>query len=248
MGVRPGAGRGSGNRAPEQVIRPVETLLVATRSPHKLAEIRRILSPLRGLDLLDPEEAGIGYDPEEDGLEPFDGFEKNACSKARYFARRSGLPTVADDSGLVVDALDGAPGVHSKRFALEPGLSGQSLDDANTQRLLKRLRGVPPKRRTARYVCIAALAVEGEDLLVVSGTAEGVILTRPRGRGGFGYDPVFLDSELGTSFAEISGLEKDRRSHRGKAFRQLARYLGRGSALGDPLGPGTTKEDEGDLC
>ncbi|MFQ5536690.1 MAG: RdgB/HAM1 family non-canonical purine NTP pyrophosphatase [Gemmatimonadota bacterium] len=202
-------------------------LLVATRSPHKIREIRRILAPLEEVEVVGPEEVGIPYDPAEEDLEPHATFEANAISKARYFHRRSGLPTVADDSGLEVDALDGAPGVRSKRFAPGEGLEGQARDDANNAYLIRQLASVPPEQRTARYVCVAALVDEGGAVHTLRGEAEGVIVDTPRGRGGFGYDPHFLDAETGKTFAELTAEEKNERSHRGEAFRALAALLRR---------------------
>ncbi len=200
-------------------------LLVATRSPHKLREIRRILADVPGLELVGPDDAGIAPDPVEETLEPFHTFEANAASKARYFQRLGGLPAVADDSGLAVDALDGAPGVRSKRFA--PGdAEGLERDLANNAHLLRVLDGTPDAARTARYVCCVALVPEtGADAVVFRGEAEGVILTEGRGEGGFGYDPLFFDPELGRTFAEIDAEAKNARSHRGKAFRALAQHL-----------------------
>ncbi|MEJ2204872.1 MAG: RdgB/HAM1 family non-canonical purine NTP pyrophosphatase [Gemmatimonadota bacterium] len=200
-------------------------LVVATRSRDKMVEIRRILSDVPGLRVRDLDEAGVPYEAIEEELEPFDTFEDNARSKAEYFHRKTGLPTVADDSGLVVDALDGAPGVYSKRFAPGEGLEGLARDRANNAYLLDRLRGREPGERTARYVCVAVLVGTGDEPLVVRGEAEGRILEAPRGEGGFGYDPLFFDPELDHSFAEISRDEKNARSHRGRAFRALARRL-----------------------
>lgn len=199
-------------------------LLLATRSAHKRAEIRRILSDLSDLRVLGLEEAGIPYDPEEESLEPYDTFEANARSKAAFFRRQSGLPTVADDSGLEVDALDGAPGVRSKRFS--PGdEEGEARDRANNRYLLERLEELEPAERTARYVCVAVLD-EGEGRVqTFRGEAPGLILDAPRGAGGFGYDPLFYDPELEQTFAQISAEEKNARSHRGKAFRALEEYL-----------------------
>jgi XTP/dITP diphosphohydrolase len=202
-------------------------LLAATRSHHKLLEIRELLSDVADLQVLDLNEAGVPFDPEEEHLEPHDTFEENALSKAAYFRARSGLPTVADDSGLVVPALGGEPGVRSKRFAPDVRAEGHELDAANNRHLLVRLAGRPAEERAARFVCVAAL-VDGErPPLVCRGEAPGVILEAERGSGGFGYDPLFLDPELGKSFAELSREEKNRRSHRGRAFRTLADQLRR---------------------
>ena len=200
-------------------------LVVATRSAHKMREIRRILADVPELRVLDLDEAGVIYDPVEEHLEPHDTFEANARSKAEYFHARTGKPTVADDSGLAVDALDGAPGVRSKRFAPDTGLDGQARDDANNRHLVSRLTGVPENRRTARYVCVAVMVAEGRSEVVARGQAEGRIVDTPRGDGGFGYDPHFFDPELGRTFAEISDAEKNARSHRGGAFRALAERL-----------------------
>lgn len=200
-------------------------LVVATRSRDKLVEIRRILAPVPGLRVLDLDEAGVAYDPAEEGLEPFDTFEANALSKAEYFHGRTRLPTVADDSGLAVDALNGAPGVWSKRFSPETGLAGVALDQANNRYLLERLEGVAEEERGARYLCVAVLVQDGATPVVCRGEAPGRILTRARGEGGFGYDPLFYDPELGQTFAEISREEKNARSHRGRAFQALAQRL-----------------------
>lgn len=199
-------------------------LLVATRSVHKMEEIREILAPVPDLEVLDLAQAGIAPEPAEDDLEPYDTFEANAASKARYYHQRSGLLTVADDSGLAVDALGGAPGVHSKRFA--PGdSSGYERDQANLAHLLDRLAGVPEARRTARYVCVAALHGPDGPGTTFRGTVEGRITEAPAGSGGFGYDPVFLVPELERTFAQATAAEKHARSHRGKAFRALATHL-----------------------
>lgn len=202
-------------------------LLVATRSAHKLREIRKILGPVPGVEVVGLEDVGIPWSPEEEDLEPHDTFRENAASKARYFHRRSGLPTVADDSGLEVDALDGRPGVRSKRFAPDRGLEGLERDRANNRHLIRLLDGVPPEERTARYVCVAALVQEGEGAPVryFRGEAPGKIVDEAKGEGGFGYDPHFYDPELQRTFAQIPGEEKNARSHRGRAFRALAAHL-----------------------
>ena len=201
-------------------------LLVATRSTHKVEEIREILRDVPGLELLDPDEAGIAESADEEGLEPFETFEENALSKARWFHRRSGLATVADDSGLEVDALAGQPGVRSRRFApLPEGAPRIVQDHANNRHLLELLEGVDPAGRTARYVCVAAF-VDGDGREhSFRGTAEGVILNHPRGTGGFGYDPLFLVPQLGSTFGEAPSETKHALSHRGKAFRALAARL-----------------------
>ena len=203
----------------------MNTLLVATRNPGKMREIRRILAEVPGLRILDPNEAGVSFDVAEDDLERHASFEENALSKARYFHEKSGLPTVADDSGIEVDALGGAPGVRSKRFAPSAGLEGPKLDWANNRHLVERLTRVEPERRTARYVCVAALVDGALPPLLFRGESGGMIVDEPRGEGGFGYDPHVLVPELGRTFAELSPAEKDARSHRGRAFRALAADL-----------------------
>tara|TARA_Y100001970_G_C14235873_1_gene861737 strand:+ start:1100 stop:1738 length:639 start_codon:yes stop_codon:yes gene_type:complete len=206
-------------------------LLVATRNAGKMKEIRRILASFHDCEVLGLEEVGIDYHPREEDLETFETFEENALSKANYFSGLTGLITVADDSGISVDALAGAPGVRSRRFALDGGsasydLDGQALDDANNRHLIENLRGVPSKGRTARYVCLAAL-VESENLKprFFRGEAPGVIVDIPAGSNGFGYDPHVFCEELGRTYAQMTPEEKDARSHRGIAFREVALYL-----------------------
>jgi XTP/dITP diphosphohydrolase len=204
-------------------------VLVATRSGHKLREIRQILRGVRGIELIDLVDAGVAESPEEDSIERFDSFEENARAKAECFARRSGLPTIADDSGIAVEALGGAPGVRSKRYA--PGaecLSADERDRANLLHLLDALGGRPLSERGGRYVCVAALDLaDGSEPMLFRGEVEGVILDRQRGVGGFGYDPIFFYPGYGRTFAEMSAAEKDAVSHRGAAFRALGGALGR---------------------
>ena len=200
-------------------------LLIATRSVDKMVEIRRILGAVPGLRVIDLDSAGIAKDPAEEELEPYDTFEENARSKAEYFQAKSGMPTVADDSGLAVDALGGAPGVRSKRFAPDRGLNGKELNQANNEHLLAQLGDLDLAARTGRYVCAAVLVGAQELPVVVRGEAEGLILGQPRGDGGFGYDPFFFDPKVGKTFAELDMEQKNARSHRGKAFRALAEEL-----------------------
>jgi len=200
-------------------------LLVATRSAHKMAEIREILGDVRGLELLSLDEAGVAPSPQEEELEPFATFEENARSKAEYFHECTGLPTVADDSGLEVEALGGEPGVRSKRFSPDEALDGLARDLANNRHLLGLLRDVPPAERRARYVCVAAFAADGAEIRTFRGEAPGLVVDEPRGSGGFGYDAHVLDAELGCTFAEMPAVEKNRRSHRGRAFRALRELL-----------------------
>jgi XTP/dITP diphosphohydrolase len=201
-------------------------LVLATRSTHKIREIRGILEVVPDLRVLDLTDAGVRYDAAEEDLEPYDTFEENAASKASYFQRITGLLTVADDSGIEIDLLDGAPGVRSKRFAPDQDLADLARDQANNEHLLTLLGDAPLAQRTGRYVCVAVLdRGDPDDVTVVRGEARGLILSAPHGSGGFGYDPLFLDEELAKTFAEIAPEEKNARSHRGKAFRALAARL-----------------------
>jgi XTP/dITP diphosphohydrolase len=198
-------------------------LLVATRSEHKLRELRGLLS-LDRADLVTLDQLGVDGDPVEDGRT----FRTNAAIKARFGLRATGLPTLADDSGIEVDALDGAPGVRTRRYA------GEDATDAdNNALLLRALADVPPERRGARYVCVLALALPGDASLVFTrGTCRGRIAVEPRGTGGFGYDPIFEPSSEppgGRTFGLWSPEEKDRISHRGRAARRMASRL---AALG----------------
>jgi len=200
-------------------------IVIATRSRHKMKEIREILAVVEGLELLSLDDAGVGYEPEEEELEPFETFEENAMSKARYFRGKTGFPTIADDSGLEVDALNGGPGVRTKRFAPGDDLDGEARDLANNAHLLKLLHGKPQEARGARYVCVAALVQDTDREECFRGEAPGKVLEEPRGASGFGYDPVILDVASGKSFAELTAEEKNDRSHRGKAFRALGEAL-----------------------
>lgn len=172
----------------------------------------------RGFEVLDLTEAGIVEDPAEDALEVYESFEENALAKGRYFFGLSGVPVVADDSGIEVAALGGQPGVRSKRWSERPDLSGQALDDENNRLLLSRLAGAADRR--ARYVCAAAfVSAAGE--VVRRGEVTGRITVDPRGVNGFGYDPYFESDELGCTFGEASMAEKARVSHRARAFSAL---------------------------
>ncbi len=191
------------------------TLYIASNNPEKIREFR---DAARGQGILVEPVPGIRDLPPcvEDGL----SFEENARKKARHYAHYARGTVFADDSGISVDALGGEPGIHSARFA------GPAANDlSNNQKLLEKLRGVPACDRTARYVCVIALA-EGERLLtVVEGRAHGLILDAPHGKGGFGYDPLFFYPPLGKTFADLTPDAKFAVSHRGEAFRKLLEYL-----------------------
>lgn len=194
-----------------------DVILLATRSEGKLRELRPLFAAA-GLDVQDLREAGLSPAPDEDLVEAFDTFAANALAKARYFHALTGRATVADDSGLEVEALRGAPGVRSKRWSGRDDLSGQVLDDANNAKLLAALAGT--ERPRARYVCAAAF-FDGSREEVVLGTTSGSIIRDARGADGFGYDPFFLSDELGITFGESSREAKEAVSHRGRAFRAL---------------------------
>lgn len=193
-------------------------LLLATRSAGKLREIKPIFAAA-GITLVSLDELEIEESDEENDLEPFDTFEENALSKARYFYEVSGgIPTIADDSGLEVAALHGKPGVRSKRWSGRADLHGTALDEANNQALIASLNGVADT--SARYVCIAAYIAVGLEI-TARGETDGSIVRNRRGSSGFGYDPYFLSSDLGTTFGEASAADKEKVSHRGRAFREL---------------------------
>jgi XTP/dITP diphosphohydrolase len=189
-----------------------QRLLIASGNPGKLAEFRELLAP-RGFEVVGQRELGI-IDPEETGAT----FVENALLKARHASAISGLPALADDSGLCVDALDGAPGLHSARYA-----GSQAVAADNIALLLQHLRDVASPERGAHFVCVLVFLrhAADPDPLIASGRWPGRILDAPRGEGGFGYDPVFFDSESGRSAAELSAVQKHERSHRGRALREL---------------------------
>ncbi len=197
-------------------------ILLSSQNPKKRAELASLLAPL-GIEVVSPEEVGGIPHVEEDGAT----FEENAAKKALSAARATGLWSLADDSGLEVDALDGRPGVRSARYA------GEGAGDAqNNLRLLEKLAGIPSEQRSARFVCALALARPDGTLAVeVRGVARGRILEAPRGATGFGYDPLFLFTEespgfpAGRTFAELESREKSVVSHRGRALRELAKCL-----------------------
>lgn len=192
-------------------------LFVATRNPGKLRELHRLLAglPIRALSLAD---AGITTDVAETGRT----FQENAVLKARTYAALSGLTTLADDSGLEVDALGGAPGVESARWA-----GPQATDLDRIRLLLERLRGVPPEQRGARFRCVVAIATPGGEVYTTEGAISGQIIDQPRGSHGFGYDPVFFIPERGRTMAELEPEEKNRISHRARALQAARPILAR---------------------
>jgi XTP/dITP diphosphohydrolase len=199
----------------------IREILVATTNPGKVRELRAMLD-------LDVDFKSLADFPgvaevEEDGVT----FAENARKKALGYARATGLWTLADDSGLVVDALGGAPGVNSARFSGDrpKGVDRKVHDRRNYEKLLALMEGVPGEKRTARFVCHLCLASPQEVLIETRGTVEGLITTEPAGAGGFGYDPVFLVPQLGRTVAQIGDDEKNAISHRGNAMEKLKPLL-----------------------
>jgi XTP/dITP diphosphohydrolase len=197
------------------------TILFATTNEHKVSELEGILSPLgfqvQSLSSL----SSVPGEPEEDQ----ETFEGNARLKAVYYARATGRTSLAEDSGLEVDALDGAPGVYSARYA-GIGHTRAEKDRANNEKLLRELEGTPPERRTARFVCAMCVAApDGRIVAESRGTYEGIIAAAPRGENGFGYDPLLYLPDAGVTSAELSPEAKNARSHRGAAARELAAKL-----------------------
>ena len=221
------AGRDAGATSPAGASERV--LVVATRSPHKLGELRDLLR-LPHTRLLSLDDVGVTDEAPEEGAT----FEDNSTFKARFYAERTGLPTLADDSGLEVDALGGRPGVHTRRYS-----GANATDEENNTKLLGALEGLPPERRTARYRCVLALVepshhagagadAPGTEPVVRRGTFEGRIAQSPRGTDGFGYDPIFEPAweEPGArTVGQYPAEEKNRVSHRAAAAREMRRVL-----------------------
>ena len=189
------------------------TLLVATQNPGKKREYRELLAPLE-VEIRFPDDLDLHLDVREDGTT----YAQNARKKARTYASASGLLTVADDSGLEVDALGGAPGIHSARYA-----AGSDADRVET--LLDDLRGVPWSERTARFRCVLVIVTPGNEVYEAEGVCEGVIALEPRGAGGFGYDPVFYLPDYDATMAQLPGAEKNRISHRARAVQEALPLL-----------------------
>jgi len=200
-------------------------VLLATTNQGKLIELKEIMSDL-GVEV-----TGLRGPATTEEIETGSTFAENALLKARYHHGLYGSPAIADDSGLEVEALGGAPGIRSARYA------GPNASDADrVRRLLDEMKGLPPSRRAARFVCAAALVwQDGEKVFL--GEATGVILENPRGANGFGYDPVFFYPPLARTFAELTASEKAGVSHRGRAFRKLAAWASESGAL-DTRGSG----------
>jgi XTP/dITP diphosphohydrolase len=192
-----------------------EKIVLASGNPGKLKELSRILGDLDFIVV--PQSDFNVSDADETGST----FVENAIIKARHAVAATGLAAIADDSGLAVDALDGRPGVHSARYS-----GPAATDESNIDRLLEELQHVPDEQRSAAFHCVACfLTPDDPDPIIAEGEWRGSILRRRRGDGGFGYDPVFFDPELGRSSAELGPAEKNARSHRGKALQKLVRTL-----------------------
>lgn len=194
---------------------PIKEILLATRNSDKVRELATLLGDL-GLRIRTLADFPAAPEVEEDGAT----CQSNALKKAKAIAFATGVPSVADDTGLEVDALDGRPGVFAARYAGE----GATYED-NCRKLLKELDGVPPAKRTARFITVAALAMPGGETRVATGALAGVIAEECAGSQGFGYDPVFFVPELGRTLAELTAEEKNRMSHRAKAFRAMVDIL-----------------------
>jgi XTP/dITP diphosphohydrolase len=192
----------------------MRTLLLATSNQHKLEELRAILSDLP-FKLLSLKDLQLDMLVEETGAT----FAENAELKARAYAQASGMLTLADDSGLEIDALGGAPGVRSARY-----LGSETTYEERFRKIVEQLNGLPMAQRTARFRCVIALADPSGSTRIVEGVIEGVIADVPRGKNGFGYDPIFFVPELGKTLAELAPEQKNRISHRGRAAR-AARIL-----------------------
>lgn len=188
---------------------------MASANAGKLREISRLLDGL-GVEVIAQSEFGV-VDADETGTT----FAENSLIKAQHAATATGLPAIADDSGLAVDVLDGAPGVYSARYS-----GPDATDDKNIDKLLETLQDTAPSSRGAAFHCVATFVMPGQHApLVAEGEWRGSILTSRQGEGGFGYDPVFLDPESGKSAAELTAEQKNARSHRGKALRQLVELI-----------------------
>jgi len=194
----------------------VKTIVLASGNAGKLRELTALLAPL-GLELTPQNAFGLETPPETGAT-----FVENALLKARFASRQTGLPALADDSGIEVDALGGRPGVYSARYAGEG-----ATDSQNLQKMLEELRGVAPGRRTARYQCVMALVRDADDPrpVIAQGAWEGLLIDAPRGSGGFGYDPIFVPAGFAQTAAELTAQQKNAISHRGKALRALLEGL-----------------------
>ncbi|WP_339250810.1 XTP/dITP diphosphatase [Sporosarcina sp. FSL W8-0480] len=195
----------------------MKKILIATNNKGKAKDFEALFNPYH-IEVLTLNDLEQDIDVEETGVT----FEENAILKAETVAKLLGITVIADDSGLEIDKLNGAPGVYSARYAGE-----EKSDEANIDKVLSELLGVPEEERTARFRCVLAVAGPERETITFSGSCEGVILEERRGTNGFGYDPIFFNPEMDRSMAELSPEEKGRISHRGAALRQLEEHLPR---------------------
>lgn len=191
-------------------------IVLASNNAHKLQELRAILTTL-GMEVVSQREMGIAVEPNENGVT----FEENSYIKAKTIMDCCGLPTIADDSGLVVDALDGEPGVYSARF----GGERCKTDSDRLEYLLKRMQQIPDGRRTAKFVSVITMLTPDGKKIVARGECPGTILHEPRGENGFGYDPVFYVAEAGCTFAQLAAEQKNQISHRARALAAFAQQI-----------------------
>lgn len=193
----------------------MKEVIIATKNPGKAREFEQIFAP-RGIAV----RTLLDYPEIEDVEETGTSFEENATLKAEAVSQQFNKMVIGDDSGLIVDALEGRPGIYSARYAGEP-----KNDQKNLEKVLQELKGVPEESRTARFYCALAVAVPGKETITVAGTCEGRILEEQRGNNGFGYDPVFYVPEKGLTMAELSSDEKNKISHRANALKKLEGML-----------------------
>lgn len=193
----------------------MKQIVLATRNKGKIKEFRELFTPM-GIEVLSVDEVSQVPEVEEDG----DTFAANAIKKAETISQAIGMPALADDSGLEVDALQGQPGVLSARFA---GI--HATDEENNRKLIGMLENIPLEKRTARFVCVLAFAIPGQKTITAQGVCEGLILTEPKGNGGFGYDPYFYVPQRKQTMAQLSPVEKNKISHRGQALLKLEKVV-----------------------
>ncbi|MDZ7659604.1 RdgB/HAM1 family non-canonical purine NTP pyrophosphatase [Fodinibius sp.] len=198
----------------KEIVKEMDTIVLASRNKHKIKELRETLSPL-GIEL----KSTYDFPDLEEVIEDADTLEGNALKKARYVYNQTGLPALSDDTGLEVDALNGRPGVFSARYAGE-----NATDQDNVDKLLEELSGIPMERRGAQFRTVAAFVTD-DDSYTFEGICRGMIISEERGSGGFGYDPVFLPVAYKKTFAELDPGIKNKISHRGKAIQKFYEWL-----------------------
>lgn len=193
----------------------MKQIVLATKNKGKIKEFRELFK-LMGIEVLSADEVSHVPEVEEDG----ETFVENAIKKAETISQTLGMPALADDSGLEVDALQGQPGVLSARFA-----GFQATDEENNRKLIRMLEFIPPEKRTARFKCVLALAIPGQKTITAEGVCEGLILSEPEGNGGFGYDPYFYVPQRKQTMAQLPPSEKNKISHRGQALLKLEKVV-----------------------